>query len=71
MIYEIGLGVVFFTAIVLALVGLIMLVRASWSRPERYELIINDRPPVTAAVGTKLLDALTDAGIHLPSGMRR
>jgi len=66
--YEIALGVLLFTIIVMALVGVVLIVHSSVVPTGEVRLIINDREPMTATVGSRLLDALTEAGIHLPSG---
>ena len=66
--YEIGLGVLLFTTIVMALVGVVLMVRSRLVATGEVQLIVNDREPMTATVGARLLDALAEAGIHLPSG---
>ncbi|MDH3664944.1 MAG: 2Fe-2S iron-sulfur cluster-binding protein, partial [Alphaproteobacteria bacterium] len=66
--YEIGLGVVFFTAIVLALVTLILIVRMNILASGNVQLTVNGRDPILIAVGGRLIDALAQSGIHLPAG---
>jgi Na+-transporting NADH:ubiquinone oxidoreductase subunit F len=64
---EIALGVGFFTAIVVALAGVILVVRAGLVPSGRVAIVVNEGRTVEAPVGVKLLQALGDAGIHLPS----
>lgn len=66
--HEIGLGVVLFTTIVMALVGIVLAVRSRVAVTGTVQLIANDREPITTGVGAQLLEALGEAGIHLPSG---
>ncbi|MDH3740439.1 MAG: NADH:ubiquinone reductase (Na(+)-transporting) subunit F [Hyphomicrobiales bacterium] len=66
--YEIVLGVMLFTAIVMALVGVVLMVRSRLVATGAVELIVNDDAPKTVAVGTQLLDALVELGVHLPAG---
>jgi Na+-transporting NADH:ubiquinone oxidoreductase subunit F len=65
---EIGLGVAFFTAIVVFLSALILLARG-WLVPSGdIQLTINDERKVNVPVGAKLLAALSGVGLYLPSG---
>ncbi len=64
---EIVLGVFLFTGIVLCLVLLILGVRSQLVVSGEVRLIVNDGEPVTARTGDKLLGALSEMGIHLPS----
>lgn len=66
--YEIGLGILLFTTIIMTLVGVVLAVRSRLVATGDVQLIVNDREPMTATVGVRLLDALAVAGIHLPSG---
>jgi len=66
--YEIGLGVVLFTTIIMTLVGVVLMVRSRLVATGEVELIVNQAEPKTVAAGIQLLDALTGLGIHLPSG---
>jgi Na+-transporting NADH:ubiquinone oxidoreductase subunit F len=64
---EIGLVVALFTGIVLCLVLVILAVRSRLVATGEVELTVNDGKSVKARVGDKLLDALAEAGILLPS----
>ncbi len=66
--YEIGLGVLLFTTIVLTLVAVVLLVRTRLVVSGDVDLVINDKQTITTSVGTKLLEALEQGGIYLPSG---
>ncbi len=68
LVYEIGLGILLFTSIVMALVGVVLAVRSRLVATGEVQLVVNDREPLTVSVGTQLLDALAQVGIHLPSG---
>ncbi|MCK5457234.1 MAG: 2Fe-2S iron-sulfur cluster binding domain-containing protein, partial [Melioribacteraceae bacterium] len=63
------LGVVMFTAIVIALVLLILLAKSKLVATGNAKIEINDDPEKTieVPVGDKLLYSLSDAGIYLPS----
>ncbi|MGD8935174.1 MAG: NADH:ubiquinone reductase (Na(+)-transporting) subunit F, partial [Thiogranum sp.] len=64
---EIGLGVGMFTAVVLALVTIILLARA-WLEPGGEALItVNDVKTFRTSVGVKLADALGRAGLFVPT----
>lgn len=62
-------GVIMFTIIVLALVLVILLARSKLVQTGSAKLVINDDPEHTYDVplGGKLLNALSDKGIYLPS----
>ncbi len=64
---EIILGVVFFTAIVIALVAVILGARSRLVASGSVHLIINDDRRIDAPVGGKLLGALARANIYLPA----
>jgi Na+-transporting NADH:ubiquinone oxidoreductase subunit F len=64
---EIGLGVALFTGIVLCLVLVILAVRSRLVATGAVEITVNDERTLKAPVGGKLLGALAEAGIHLPS----
>jgi Na+-transporting NADH:ubiquinone oxidoreductase subunit F len=64
---EIVLGVVLFTAIVLALVGLILLARRRLVAQGSVPIVINERRTIETPVGGKLLSALADAGLYVSS----
>ena len=65
---EIGLGVAFFTTIVLVLVLVILAARSKLVATGEVEVTVNEARKITALVGAKLLSSLAEAGIHLPSG---
>jgi len=66
---EIVLGVVMFTAVVLALVAVILAARSKLVSSGDITITINDDPNkgVTVAAGDKLLQTLSNAGIFVPS----
>jgi len=63
------LGVIMFTLIVLALVAVILLARSKLVAQGSAELVINEDPDHTYEIplGGKLLSALSEKGIYLPS----
>ncbi len=64
---EIALGVVLFTAIVTCLVGVVLVARSWLVTRGRVSITVNGEREVAGEAGTKLMDALTVAGINLPS----
>ncbi len=64
---EIGLGIAFFTGIVLLLVLVILAARSWLAATGQVDLTINDDTTVRVPVGGKLLETLSSAGIHLPA----
>jgi Na+-transporting NADH:ubiquinone oxidoreductase subunit F len=64
---EIVLGIGLFTGIVMALVLVILAARARMVPTGEAAVTLNDGRRVATPVGRSLLDALTDAGIFLPS----
>ncbi|BCX82015.1 Na+-transporting NADH:ubiquinone oxidoreductase subunit F [Methylomarinovum caldicuralii] len=64
---EIILGVFFFTVIVLALVMVILEAKKHLVPQGDVEIVINDEKTVKAPVGSKLLMALANAGLFVPS----
>ena len=64
---EIGLAVTLFVAIVMILTMVIVLVRSVLIPSGVVSVTINDTRKIDAPIGVKLLGALGDAGIHLPS----
>lgn len=64
---EIGLGVAVFTGIVLSLALVILAIRSRLVATGRVRISVNDRRSIEGRVGDKLLGALTDAAIHIPS----
>jgi Na+-transporting NADH:ubiquinone oxidoreductase subunit NqrF len=64
---EISLGVALFTAIVLVLVGIILLARARLVATGTVNITLNGEKNLPVPVGLKLLNALADARIFVPS----
>ena len=64
---EIALGVFVFTAIVLSLVGVILGARRKLVAQGEVDIVINEQRTVHAAVGNKLLGALSDAELYVSS----
>jgi len=66
-IFEVGLGVVLFTLIVLVLVFVILVARSKLVSEGSITLTINDDKNLDVPVGGKLMNALADARIFIPS----
>ncbi|ORU90438.1 MAG: NADH:ubiquinone reductase (Na(+)-transporting) subunit F [Cycloclasticus sp. symbiont of Poecilosclerida sp. M] len=64
---EIGLGITFFTAIVLILVMVILAAKSKLVKQGNVKVLINGEKEVEAAVGSKLLGALAEAQLFVPS----
>ena len=64
---EIVLGVFIFTAVVLALVGVIMLAKKKLVASGDVEIVVNEQKTLHVPAGGKLLGALADAGIFVSS----
>jgi Na+-transporting NADH:ubiquinone oxidoreductase subunit F len=64
---EVGLAVAFFTAIVLALVGVILLAKRFLVPSGNVSILINEQKRISVPVGGKLLGALSEAGIFVSS----
>jgi len=64
---EIGVGVISFTGIVLVLGLFVLLARKLFVPSGECDIGINNRMTITTAVGRRLLDALAEAGVRLPS----
>ncbi len=64
---EIGLGVALFTGIILCLVLVVLAARARLVATGEVDIAVNESRTVKGRVGDKLLAALSEAGIHLPS----
>jgi len=64
---DITLGVTLFTAIVLALVGIILLARSHLVASGHINIRLNDKQDIAAPVGLKLNSALAAADIFVPS----
>ncbi len=64
---EIGLGVALFTAIVLALVTVILGARSKLVPQGNVSITINDEKTIEAPTGGKLLGTLANAGLFVPS----
>jgi Na+-transporting NADH:ubiquinone oxidoreductase subunit F len=66
--YEIGLGMLAFTSVVMTLVAVVLLIRSRLVVLGDVHLVVNDRQAITTTVGTRLLDVLAQEGLYLPSG---
>ena len=66
-IIEVGLGVGLFTLIILVLVFVILTARSKLVSDGSISLTINDDKNLSIPVGGKLMNALADAGIFIPS----
>lgn len=64
---EIGLGITFFTGIVLILVMIILAAKSKLVAHGNVKILINGEKEVEAPVGGKLLGALADAQLFVPS----
>jgi Na+-transporting NADH:ubiquinone oxidoreductase subunit F len=64
---EIALGVGLFIAILLSLVAIVLFARARLVPKGEVEIAVNGSRTLTAPLGVKLLAALSEAGIQLPS----
>ncbi len=64
---EISLGITFFTLIVLILVGVILLARSKLVASGAVNIEINQERNVQVPVGDKLLGALADIHLYLPT----
>jgi len=64
---EIGLGIAFFIAIVLVLVFIILAAKSKLVAEGNVSVLINGEKEVKAPVGSKLLGALADAQLFVPS----
>ncbi len=64
---EIILGVTLFTAIVLALVGIILAARSRLVSSGHVSIVVNGERTIDVPVGGKLLGTLADAGLFVPS----
>jgi len=66
-IFEVGLGVVLFTLIILVLVFVILAARSKLVADGSITVTINDDKELQIPVGGKLMNALADTGIFVPS----
>ncbi len=64
---EIGLGVTFFTAIILLLVTIILFAKSKLVASGNVKVTINGEKTIEAPVGSKLLGALADQGLFVAS----
>jgi len=64
---EIVLGVVMFTAVILALVAFIRVARSKLVSSGDVNIVINGEKTITVAAGDKLLQTLSGPGLFLPS----
>ena len=62
-----GLGVVFFTLIVLSLVAIISIARSKFVSSGDVNIIINDEKTISVPAGGKLLQTLASAQLFVPS----
>lgn len=65
---EIALGVTLFTGIILTLSAFILVARSKLVATGTVSIVVNDERTLRSSVGGKLLNALSDAGLYLPSG---
>jgi Na+-transporting NADH:ubiquinone oxidoreductase subunit F len=64
---EVGLGVLFFTTIVVLLVFVILAAKSKLVASGTVEILINDEKTIKASVGSKLLNALSNAELFVSS----
>ena len=64
---QVGLGVVFFTLIILILVAVILAARSKLVSSGNVAILLNDEKELAMPVGVKLMNGLADAGIFVPS----
>lgn len=64
---EIALGVIFFTLIIIALVAIIIGAKSQLVASGSVAILINNEKTIHAPVGVKLLTALSDNGLFVPS----
>lgn len=64
---QVGLGVVLFTLIILALVGVILAARSKLVADGNVTILLNDEKELQVPVGGKLMNALAEADIFVPS----
>jgi Na+-transporting NADH:ubiquinone oxidoreductase subunit F len=67
MFLEIGLGVTFFTGIILSLVIVILYARSKLVPQGNVKLLINNERTIEVPTGGKLLTSLADCGLFVPS----
>ena len=63
----IAMGVLVFSGIILVLVGIILLARRALVPTKQVEIFVNEQKTVLCRSGSKLLSALVDSQIYLPS----
>ena len=64
---EIGLGMIFFTVVILALVFMILGAKSKLVASDNVNILINDRKTIQSSLGVKLLMALAEAHIFVAS----
>ena len=64
---EIGLGVGFFTLIVLTLVAIILVAKSKLVASGNVKILINGEKTINVPAGGKLLGVLADNGLYVPS----
>lgn len=67
MLVEIGAGMLFFTGIIGAMVVIILIARAKLVAQGSVQLLVNGEKTLEVPVGGKLLTALADEGLYVPS----
>ncbi|MFQ5508205.1 MAG: NADH:ubiquinone reductase (Na(+)-transporting) subunit F [Leptospirillia bacterium] len=65
--FEVSISVLVFTSVVLVLVGIILAARRALIPTELVEIMVNEQKTVTSSTGSKLLAALDENHIYLPS----
>ncbi len=66
-VLQVGLGVVFFTLIILMLVTVILAARSKLVSSGNVTVLLNEEKELAMPVGVKLMSGLADAGIFIPS----
>ena len=68
MTQQIILAVAVFTGIIVVLSGVILAARSKLVETGSVTLLVNDDRQISVAAGSKLLEALANAGLYLPAG---
>jgi Na+-transporting NADH:ubiquinone oxidoreductase subunit F len=66
-VLQVGLGVIFFTLIILTLVAVILAARSKLVSSGNVKVLLNDEKELAVPVGVKLMSGLADAGVFVPS----
>ena len=64
---QVGLGVLLFTLIILALVGVILAARSKLVASGDVTILLNDEKELHVPVGSKLMNGLAEAGVFVAS----